>query len=167
MGAYRFPANCFCSGGGMKGRFEAVNTWLHPFFLYFFCLFSLYCTGNWSTPAWMNWEGWERRVGGCCWRRDTSIPHVWGDAGLGGCPPLSMLGKMCKMPPKTLTWRTSTGWSQWLVGMGLFGLRERLIRAAQGPQKTDLTAAARVRSWRRETGVDIPPNMGTCSACDC
>lgn len=151
----------------MKGRFGAANTCSHPFFLYFFCLFSLYCPGSQSTPARMNWEGWERRVGRRCWRRETSSPPCVGDAGLGGCPPSSVVGKRCKVPQNTLTWRTSTGRSQWAVGTGLFGLKERLIRAAQGPQKTDLAASARVRSWRRDTSLDTPPSMGTCSARDC
>lgn len=35
-----------------------------------------------------------------------------------------------------------------MVGTGLFGLKERLIRAAQGPEKADLDAAAQgVRTW--------------------
>lgn len=46
------------------------------------------------------------------------------------------------------------------MGTRLFGLRERLIRAAQGPQKADLAAATRLRSWSRGPGLDIPPCMG-------
>ena len=45
------------------------------------------------------------------------------------------------------------------MGTGLFGLRERLIRAAQGPQKADLTAAARMRSWSRGLSLDISPHI--------
>lgn len=46
------------------------------------------------------------------------------------------------------------------MGTGLFGLRERLIRAAQGPQKADLAAAARMRSWSRRPGSDVPSHVG-------
>lgn len=90
----------------MKGRFRAVNMWLHPFFLYLFT-FSLQLVTSVRLGASLPQPGCSGRdgrgvPGGIAGGEGPPARHAWSDAGLGGSLPLSAVGERCEMPPKAL-----------------------------------------------------------------